>query len=171
MYMKAETIEENNVNQLAFDLAPKLAIARSRIAPLRICISRKLSSILSAKRRCVREFTPNIPLGNHVYDAEGKILYRAGQEINAFDMVQFENQIIFIDGLDKRQIAWALKEALKRPTQLVFLGGTLLKKLGVKKVKHYFDQKGDLPVAFNIRCLPSIVTQEGRKFRIEEVPM
>jgi len=89
MYIKAEAIEENNANQLALDLAPRLAIKRSRRPALRICVSRKSSAISNTKHKCVREFTPIIPISTPIYDAQGKIVYRAGQQVNALDVVHF----------------------------------------------------------------------------------
>jgi conjugal transfer pilus assembly protein TraW len=69
--------------------------------------------------------------------------------INPLDYVTLSKELLFVDGRDVEQVAWAL--TFERPL--------------------YFDQKGLLTRRFQIAAVPASVTQEGRRLRIREFPL
>jgi conjugal transfer pilus assembly protein TraW len=131
------------------------------------------------KAKVFRQFEQDLTfvLSYDIKTAEGKIIHQAGGIINPLrfnNMAANNKALIFIDGEDISQVAWALKQQKKRAanhmlTKLVLINGSATDLMEHHQIRFYFDQEGKLVHHFNIKHVPAIVEQKGDKLLISEV--
>lgn len=114
---------------------------------------------------------PTWKLEQNVVDANGKILYAAGTRINPFDYDKMTKSFLFFDESDEQQVIFARRYIAESaiPVKPVLVSGQPMKLMREWKRPVYFDQGGTLTRRFSITHVPAIVTQEGRKFRVDEI--
>ncbi len=78
--------------------------------------------------------------------------------------------LVFIDGDDAAQIAWALKR-FDTKARLIMVKGAPLEAMTRHQRRFYFDQAGRLTSKFGITYVPAVVEQAGRAMRITETPV
>lgn len=117
-------------------------------------------------------FDPTIRVPRDFADANGRVFAKAGELINPLDRIPgFDRVLIFIDGDDPRQVAFALRQArLKTSARsyIVLTSGAPLALMRETKVQVYFDQEGLLTRRLGIRQVPAVVAREGRALRVSE---
>lgn len=116
----------------------------------------------SADRRW--SFDPTITLGA---DIRGELIHAAGTRVNPLDSVALRAELLFIDGDDPAQLAWALRE--DRGAKLILVRGAPLELMKARQRRFYFDQGGKLVARFGIGAVPARVRQRGRLLEIAEV--
>jgi conjugal transfer pilus assembly protein TraW len=88
-----------------------------------------------------------------------------GAHIAPLEHVSWGQPLVFIDGQDDAQVAWALKQN----AEIVLVQGSPVT-LSEKHSKwFYFDQAGVLTKKFGITQVPAIVSQEAQRLKIEEI--
>lgn len=110
-------------------------------------------------------YDPTLTQVTPIFDEEGRIIVAAGTVVNPLDHVSWGEPLILIDGEDIEQVNWAKKQKGK----LTLVNGSpiaLSKQLGVVV---YFDQGGVFTKKFKIEAVPAIISQEGKKLKIEEM--
>ena len=123
---------------------------------------------------------PTLTLGIDVKDNQGNVIYPKGLKINPLDKrtwvngrglidINYAHTLIFIDGDDQRQIAWLAAYQTRKPVKIILTTGSPAEVEASIKTRVYFDQKGTLVNAFQLVHLPSLVNQQGMKWRIDEV--
>ena len=75
--------------------------------------------------------------------------------------------LIFIDGRDEAQLAFALGRP--SPKTIILTGGNPQALMETHGHRMYFDQKGVLTRRFGLTALPSVISQDGLRLRIDEV--
>jgi conjugal transfer pilus assembly protein TraW len=110
-------------------------------------------------------FDPSLTLENDIRDHQSHILYPRGTKVNPLDKVSWGEPMVFIDGEDEEQIAWALKQG----GRIVLVKGSPIELYRKKGQRFYFDQGGKITEKFQIRHVPARITQENKKLLIEEV--
>lgn len=118
-------------------------------------------------------FDPSITVPEDLADREGRVFARAGERINPLDgLPTYDRELVFLDGDDPAQVAFALKR-LKAGGQgrvyLVLTSGAPLELMRRHKVALYFDQAGSLSARFGLRQVPAVVVREGAALRVSEV--
>lgn len=119
--------------------------------------------ITRAAEAATRYYDPSITISYDLRDHEGRVFQKAGTRINPLSYRSLTKPLLFINGEDEEQVAWAsshekahvilvngspfeLMEAWNRPgpDKPVFFdqGGTLTKKLGINRVPTRVSQKG-----------------------------
>jgi len=116
-----------------------------------------------------RLFDPSIRVAEDIRDHEGRLIAKAGTLINPLDYVTLSKDLLFVDGRDEAQVAWAL--GIKRPAKIVLVAGSVAALMREHKRALYFDQKGLLTRRFQIAAVPASVSQDGRRLRIREFPL
>ena len=114
-------------------------------------------------------FDPTYTLDKDVVLPCGKILHRAGTQVNPLEHMDLNRRLLFIDARRIEQVKW-LKEQLDNPLQeqkepvedrVILVGGSpfTLKELlkDEHKNKVYFDQNGELTTRFGITGSPAVV--------------
>ncbi len=114
---------------------------------------------------------PTWTLDRNVVDEKGNIIYPAGTRINPLDYDRLTKTLLFIDGSDKKQIAFA-KQFIAKSKMLVkpiLVAGEPMKLMREWKREVFYDQGGALSKRFSITQSPAVVRQEGRRLRIDEI--
>jgi conjugal transfer pilus assembly protein TraW len=110
-------------------------------------------------------FDPSIFEADDITDHEGNIIVKGGTTLNPLDHVDWGRPLIFINGKDEKQVAWALKQEGK----LVLTNGSPFELNEKHNFWFYFDQGGALTEKFGISQVPAIVSQEGKMLKISEI--
>ena len=116
-------------------------------------------------------FDPSITVPETVRDPDGKVLVAAGTRVNPLDFVALSNHLIFFDARDRDQArqALALRDHYQGRVHLILTGGSYIDFMKRFDVRVYFDQQGLLVRRLGIRQVPALVTQEGKRLRIDEL--
>ncbi len=121
-------------------------------------------------------FDPTIELADDIADDKGRLIMARGTRVNPLDSVALRQALVFFDGDDPAQLAWALaratnKPAGDRPAKLILVRGAPLELMRARRTRFYFDQGGTLIRHFAISALPALVEQHGRQLKISEIAL
>ncbi|MBT9136039.1 MAG: hypothetical protein DDT34_01112 [Firmicutes bacterium] len=127
----------------------------------------------------VRELDPSFVVEETITLPTGEALVTAGTVINPLAQVPFTSVLIVFDPLDPAQVAVARQQIAKYEGRNVMLlvsslahtGGLegyaeLVQSMG----RHIYFLTKEVRQTFDIQLVPAVVTAEGLKFRIEEIP-
>lgn len=116
---------------------------------------------------------PSFTLDRHILDADGRLLFAAGTRKNPLDVVSLSKRLLFFDARDRRQIsqAKALIARYDGKVKAILTGGSYLELMKSWQAPVYYDQQGVLIRRLGIRQVPALVSQEGPRLRIDEVPL
>ncbi|ARN84773.1 type-F conjugative transfer system protein TraW [Candidatus Nucleicultrix amoebiphila] len=112
-------------------------------------------------------YDPTLIVEEDIKDHRGRIIHQKGTHINPLDMVSWGVPLVLLDGDDKEQIHWALKN--HKDAKLVLIAGKPLDLSERHKKRFYFDQGGMLIKKFKIQQVPARISQKGKHLLIEEV--
>ncbi len=128
-----------------------------------------------ARHGRVRYLDPSVSLAHPLHDASGRLLAPAGTRVNPLDYRPFNRRLLFFDAHDPRQREWVRRRLATREhradLKLVLTAGAPAPLRQDWKQPLYFDQHGLLCRRLGIQALPSQVTREGRRLRVEEFPL
>ncbi|MBN8507302.1 MAG: type-F conjugative transfer system protein TraW [Burkholderiales bacterium] len=116
---------------------------------------------------------PSFTLDRNIVDAHGRLLFPAGTRTNPLDVVSLSRQLLFFDARDSRQLAHArtLMTRYEGHLKPILTGGSYLELMKAWQRPVYFDQQGTLIRRFGIRQLPALVSQDGRRLRVDELAL
>jgi conjugal transfer pilus assembly protein TraW len=114
---------------------------------------------------------PGMVLAQDIRDAAGQLLFAKGTQVNPLDLVSLSKRLIFFDARDDRQVAFVKAAVNDSPisSKPILVAGQPLELMRNWKRPVYFDQGGTLVKRFGIRQVPAIVSQDGKRLRIDEV--
>lgn len=113
---------------------------------------------------------PSVTVQENVVDDEGRIMVMAGTRINPLRYTKWTKSVLLIDARDKRQVDLALERLEAFPDDKVILvGGSYTNFMRTHKKRVYFDLGGVFTTRFNIKFVPSLVSQEGLNLMIREI--
>lgn len=132
----------------------------------------RVKGISKATEDRVFYHNPTITLKEDIKDHEGNTIHKAGK-INPLDTVPMRIGLLFIDGDDKEQIKYAISQDKKYPgaANITLINGSPIALEKEYNIPIYFDQMGILSQKFGITKVPSIVSQEGNKIKIQEIKL
>ena len=118
-------------------------------------------------------FDPTFTLQSNVVDSAGAVLFPAGTRKNPLEVVSLSKHLLFFDARDPRQVARAreLIEHYQGKVKPILVGGSYLDLMTRWNKPVFYDQDGTLVRKFGIVAVPAIVSQEGQRLRIDEVPV
>ena len=116
-------------------------------------------------------FDPSIVVPAAITDADGKVLIAPGTRVNPLDTVSMSKQLLFIDARDAAQVGRAktLVDERGGKVKVILTGGSYMDLMRRWKRPVFFDQQGQLTDKLGIRHVPALVTQEGKRLRIDEL--
>lgn len=114
------------------------------------------------------DFDPTVQVEHDVRDQKGNLIAAAGQRINPLDFVAIRQDLVFIDGDDVAQVAWATARYTDLNAKIIFVSGSPIEAMTSRKRRFYFDQEGKLSSRFKIEHTPAVVHQTGRVMRVSE---
>jgi conjugal transfer pilus assembly protein TraW len=128
-----------------------------------------VEGITQAQKTRVFYYDPTYMLQDDLKDHQGHIFYKKGTKINPLETVSLSHELLFFNGDDLEQKAWAIQKLQEKPLRrLILIKGPPLSLSEELKVPMYFDQHGFLTKKLGIQHTPALVTQEGFRLRIEE---
>ena len=112
-------------------------------------------------------YDPSILVPTDLRDHQGRVFIKSGTIVNPLDYYPLRQKLLFIDGDDPAQIAWAKK--LASHGKIILVKGSPFKFSKEQQAPSYFDQHGKLIRKFGIRQIPAVVKQDGKRLKIVEV--
>jgi len=114
-------------------------------------------------------FDPSVVVGESIIDARGHVLVAAGTRTNPLDVVSLSQPLLFFDGSDPGQVrqAKALIERYGGKVKPILTAGSYLHLMRRWRISVYYDQQGALVQKLGIREVPALVSQEGKRLRID----
>ena len=125
---------------------------------------------LAADTRVWR-FDPTITVERDIADDKGRTIIAAGTRVNPLDTVPLRAPLVFLDGDDAAQLAWASRRFGPTAEKLILVRGAPLELMKARQRRFYFDQGGTLVKHFGIRAVPATVEQQGRVLIVKELPI
>jgi len=126
-----------------------------------------------AREHRVRLLDPTLTVPYAIRDHRGSVIHPAGTTVNPLDHMTLSRRLLFFDGRDPAQVAWAraLRDKAPGRSKVILTGGSPVELMDRWGIWVYFDQRGYLVGRFGIEALPAIVSQEGPRLRIEEIAL
>lgn len=109
-------------------------------------------------------YNPSVVLTKNITDASGNVIWKAGTVVNPLNTIDFKEVLIFINGDNPKQVAWAIqKREENKPqysqTKIILVNGDIRQTANALKEHVYFDQDGLLCNKFGIIHTPTMVYQ------------
>lgn len=118
-----------------------------------------------------RSFDVTYTLPNDIFDADGKLLFKAGITVNPLSIKPMKKILCFLDGDDELQVEWGIKYCSGNDTKFILVNGEWQQLAEKSSFKVYFDQGSRLVNKFNIVALPTIVRGNNEVLFVEEIPL
>jgi conjugal transfer pilus assembly protein TraW len=114
-------------------------------------------------------YDPSLVLSEDLKDHQGEVFYKAGTRINPLAIKPLTKSLLYIDGFNFKQLAWAERYIKEDPqAKVILVKGSPFKLMESMKRPIYFDQAGVSVKKFGIRHVPARVYQKGEVLEISE---
>lgn len=116
-------------------------------------------------------FDPSVSFPENVVDDQGKIIVAAGTTHNPLEVITMSKHLLFFDARDRAQVAQArgLINRYQGRVKPILVAGSYMGLMRTWKEPVYYDQHGALTRQLGITQVPALVSQEGRRLRIDEL--
>ena len=118
-------------------------------------------------------YDPTFTVPRDYADQNGRVFAHAGDRINPLlRMPDFDRVMVFLDGDDASQVAYALAVLHRyggQRTRLILVKGSPTLLMRREKTPVFFDQLGLLADKFRLSHVPALIVREGDRLRISEV--
>jgi conjugal transfer pilus assembly protein TraW len=168
---KLKAMEENGeFKRHNLELQKKTRAAIERPKPV--------EGLSKATKGRVFYYDPTYVVQEDIKDHQGLIIHPKGTRINPLETVSLYQGLLFFDGDDEEQVAFAKEKLKDTPLRLILTKGAPLALSEEFKIPVYFDQSGLLAKKLRIHHVPALVTQNlpsgdrpegGLRLRIEEI--
>ncbi|MFK3888838.1 type-F conjugative transfer system protein TraW [Sphingomonas sp. NPDC079357] len=112
---------------------------------------------------------PTITVEQDLRDAKGRVVVARGTRVNPLDTVPLRQRLVFLDGDDPAQVAWATGRTTALNAKLILVRGSPFALMKAEQRRFYFDQSGTLTTKFGVRAVPAVIEQAGRVLRVSEI--
>ena len=116
-------------------------------------------------------FDPTITAERDIADDKGRVIIAAGTKVNPLDTAALRAPLVFLDGDDPAQLAWAIRRYGATKAKLILVAGAPLELMKARQRRFYFDQRGSLVKHFGILAVPATVEHQGRALLITQHPV
>ena len=114
-------------------------------------------------------FDPSIVVQDDILDAKGNVIAARGTKVNPLGLIALKTDLVFVDGRDPEQLAWATKRWTTTNAKIIFVAGSPFDRMGEYQRRFFFDQQGKLTGHFGIANVPAVVSQEGEALKVREL--
>ncbi|WP_176593137.1 type-F conjugative transfer system protein TraW [Sphingobium sp. EM0848] len=114
-------------------------------------------------------FDPTVTVEQDIRDPKGQLIAAAGQRINPLDFVTISQDLVFVDGDDSAQMAWATTRYSEVKAKIILVSGSPIEEMTNRKRRFYFDQEGRLTGKFGIQHVPAVVSPAGKVMQVSEL--
>jgi len=176
VYGKVFPIEEEDLLSLFQKRAARLQGRRKefeRIAKESVKRHAKVSlNLPHAKKHKTFYVDPTFVLPDDITDEKGNVLFQKGTKINPLDYVTLSKTYVLIDERSDEQVRFAQGLLKKRPkrTTVILTDGDVFRWFEKTKV-WAFKAPEELIERLCIEATPSVVSQEGKLIKVEEIPV
>jgi conjugal transfer pilus assembly protein TraW len=126
-----------------------------------------VAGLIKTKESKVFWYNPSIQVPYDLSDHQNRIFATFGTIVDPLDHHKFRKPLLFIDGDDVKQVAWANNSS--QHCKIILVNGSPFEFIERHKTTCYFDQGGRLIKKFGIKQVPAKVSQDGKLLKIEEV--
>lgn len=131
-----------------------------------------VTGITKATTNKTRFYDPSIRVPYDLKDHQGTIFHRAGTIVNPLTRQQFMKPFVFINGEDKEQVDWALKQLKEdSTTKIILVQGSPFTLSELYGIRFYFDQQGKLVEKLGIKEVPARVSRNQDKLQIDNIAL
>lgn len=121
-------------------------------------------------------YDPSIVADKTYTDGSGRIVVAAGTVVNPLDHINMSKHLLFFDARipEQKQKAKDIYAYYNGRIKLILTGGSyaaLMREWEKDDIRIYFDQNGTLTTKLGIKHVPAIVSQEGKRLRIDELAL
>ena len=127
-----------------------------------------VEGITKARKNRVFYFDLTYEVPEDLKDHTGQVFIAKGTKINPLETVSLSQNLLFFDGDDSDQVAFAKEKLKAARVKLILVKGAPLALSEELNIPVYFDQAGLLTQKLRIKHVPAFVTQEDKRLRIEE---
>lgn len=114
---------------------------------------------------------PSITVDQDLRDASGRVVLARGTRVNPLDTVSLLERLVFLDGDDPAQVAWAVAHTTSAAARLILVRGAPLDLMRARQRRFFFDQDGLLTRRLGIHAVPAVVEQRGRLLAAREIAL
>ncbi len=119
----------------------------------------------------VSYYDPTYAVKEDIKDHKGQIIHLKGTQINPLKTVSLSHSLLFFDGDDPEQVAWAKQKQQSGQVKFILIKGAPLALSEEWHMPVYFDQVGLLTKKLGVKHIPTFVSQDGTRLRIEEIQL
>ena len=116
-------------------------------------------------------YDPSVVVPYPISDADGRVIVAPGTTVNPLDTVSLSQPLLLFDARDDAQVRRAqdVLEARAGRMKVILTAGSYLDLMRRWQRPVFFDQQGAITQKLGIRHVPAIVSQEGKRLRIDEI--
>ena len=129
----------------------------------------EIKGFKKAKAYSITYYDPSIYVDQDITNHNGQIIVKKGTKFNPLSHVSLTQDLLFFDATDIDQLNWAKTQNSSR--KWILIKGNLLELEEELNRPIYFDQGGTLTKKFGIKEVPTRISQEGLKLKIESFPV
>ncbi len=112
---------------------------------------------------------PTVTVSHDVWTPDGTLVAKAGMRINPFAHVSLSKTLLFFNGDDKQQVAWASRHYKDyRHVKFILTGGDI-RDASNTFGRIYFDIGGALTSQLQVKHVPSVAYQDGLVWTVKEI--
>jgi len=117
-------------------------------------------------------FDPTFTVRETITDMQGRVIAKQGDQVNPLDRVPFSEELYFLDGDNRAQVAWVKKQiAGQMNFKVILVNGNIRETSDTLDEPVYFDQAGVLTTKFGFTHTPVRISRDARVLKVEEVAL
>ena len=128
-----------------------------------------VTGLSEAKTYAMHYFDPTVVAKEDVKDGEGNTIIPKGSSYNPLDCFSLTQDLLFFDGDNQEHIAWA--KGCGNQTKWILVKGNPFPLEEEHARPIFFDQHGTLVQKLSIQAIPSRISQEGKRLKVETLPI
>lgn len=129
----------------------------------------EVKGISKAHVYSVTYFDPSIYVERDIFNHQHQVVVKKGSVFNPLSQVSLNQELLFFDATDAEQLAWAKAQSFS--AKWILTKGQPFQLEETLNRPIYFDQNGVLTKKFGIQKVPTRISQEGLKLKIECCPV
>ena len=143
----------------------------ARRTEARVRRPQRVAGVYTAASSRSWSFDPTITVLEDIRDNKGRVVVARGTRVNPLDTIGLRQRLVFLDGDDPAQLAWALRTTTAINAKLILIGGSPFDAMKSAQRRFFFDQGGTLTKKFGIEAVPATVEQSGRVLKVSEIAL
>src|SRR3546814_8442688 len=100
------------------------------------------------------DYDPTIAIERDIRDQKGNLIAGAGHRINPLDFVEIKQDLVFVDGDDATQLAWATSRYTDLKAKIIFVNGSPIDAMTAKRSEeHTSELQSLMRISYAVFCL------------------